>query len=90
SIWQANDAAAFDAAVDALLRARQVGFLGTRSAFGIAFQMRYAYHLIRRNGLLIDGLGGAAAEDADSLQPGDALVVVSQAPYPTATVRLTR
>lgn len=90
SVWQANDAMAFDAAVDTLLRARQVGFLGTRSAFGVAFQMRYAYHLLRRNGILIDGLGGAAAEDADSLQAGDALVVISQAPYPTATVRLTR
>ncbi|WP_241052990.1 MurR/RpiR family transcriptional regulator [Achromobacter xylosoxidans] len=89
SIRQVNDAAALDTAVDALLRARQVGFLGTRSAFGIAFQMRYAYHLLRRNGLLIDGLGGASAEDADSLQAGDALVVVSQAPYPSATVRLT-
>ncbi len=90
SVWQANDPAAFDAAVDALLGARQVGFLGTRSAFGIAFQMRYAYHLLRRNGILIDGLGGASAEDADSLQQGDALVVISQAPYPTATVKLTR
>lgn len=90
SVWQANDATAFDAAVDTLLQARQVGFLGTRSAFGVAFQMRYAYHLLRRNGILIDGLGGAAAEDADSLQAGDALVVVSQAPYPTATVHLTR
>lgn len=89
SIRQVNDDAALDAAVDALLRARQVGFLGTRSAFGIAFQMRYAYHLLRRNGILIDGLGGASAEDADSLQAGDALVVVSQAPYPSATVRLT-
>ncbi len=90
SVWQANDPTAFDAAVDALLKARQVGFLGTRSAFGIAFQMRYAYHLVRRNGILIDGLGGASAEDADSLQQGDALVVVSQAPYPAATVQLTR
>lgn len=89
SIRQVNDAAALDAAVDTMLRARQVGFLGTRSAFGIAFQMRYAYHLLRRNGILIDGLGGASAEDADSLQAGDALVVVSQAPYPSATVRLT-
>lgn len=90
SVWQANHPTAFDAAVDALLSARQVGFLGTRSAFGIAFQMRYAYHLLRRNGILIDGLGGASAEDADSLQQGDALVVASQALYPAATVQLTR
>lgn len=43
-----------------------------------------------RNSVLIDGLGGTAAEDADTLQEGDALVVISQAPYPAASVRLAR
>ncbi|KCV21797.1 SIS domain protein, partial [Bordetella pertussis B200] len=82
--------AAFDAAARTLLAAGQVGFLGTRSAFGIAHQMRYAYQLVRRNGLLIDGLGGAPAEQIDNLQAGDALVAISQAPYPAATVHLAR
>lgn len=90
SVCQVNDDAHFDAAAAALLAARQVGFLGLRSAFGIAHQMRYAYHLLRRNGILIDGLGGTPAEEADCLQAGDALVVISQAPYPTATLQLTR
>jgi DNA-binding MurR/RpiR family transcriptional regulator len=85
-----NPPPAFDAAVQTLLEARQVGFLGTRSAFGIAFQMRYAYQLVRRNSVLIDGLGGAPAEQADNLGAGDALIVISQAPYPTATVLLAR
>lgn len=90
SVCQTNDDARLDAAASALLAARQVGFLGLRSAFGIAHQMRYAYHLLRRNGILIDGLGGAPAEEADCLQAGDVLVVISQAPYPAATVHLTR
>ena len=90
SVCQDNDDADFDAAAAALLSARQVGFLGLRSAFGIAYQMRYAYHLLRRNGILINGLGGAPAEEADCLQAGDALVVISQAPYPAATLHLTQ
>lgn len=90
SVCALNPPAAFDAAVQTLLEAGQVGFLGTRSAFGIAFQMRYAYQLVRRNSVLIDGLGGAPAEQADNLGPGDALIVISQAPYPTATVQLAR
>lgn len=90
SVCALNSPSAFDAAVQTLLEARQVGFLGTRSAFGIAFQMRYAYQLVRRNSVLIDGLGGAPAEQADNLGPSDALIVISQAPYPTATVQLAR
>ncbi|APX73633.1 MurR/RpiR family transcriptional regulator [Achromobacter insolitus] len=90
SVCALNPPSTFDAAVQTLLEARQVGFLGTRSAFGIAFQMRYAYQLVRRNSVLIDGLGGAPAEQADNLGPGDALIVISQAPYPTATVQLAR
>ena len=90
SVCALNPAAAFDAAVQTLLDARQVGFLGTRSAFGIAFQMRYAYQLVRRNSVLIDGLGGAPAEQTDNLDAGDALIVISQSPYPTATVQLAR
>ncbi|WP_191577054.1 MULTISPECIES: MurR/RpiR family transcriptional regulator [Achromobacter] len=90
SVCALNPPATFDAAVQTLLDAHQVGFLGTRSAFGIAFQMRYAYQLVRRNSVLIDGLGGAPAEQIDNLAAGDALIVISQAPYPAATVALAR
>jgi len=90
SVCKLNPPSAFDAAVQTLLEARQVGFMGTRSAFGIAFQMRYAYQLVRRNSVLIDGMGGAPAEQIDNLDAGDALIVISQAPYPTATVQLAR
>ncbi|MCD0502459.1 MurR/RpiR family transcriptional regulator [Bordetella petrii] len=90
SVCTLNSSAAFDAAVKTLLQARQVGFLGTRSAFGIAFQMHYAYQLVRRNSVLIDGLGGLQAETVDNLRETDALIAISQSPYPTATVRLAR
>ena len=90
SVCSLNSSAAFDASVKTLLEARQVGFLGTRSAFGIAFQMHYAYQLVRRNSVLIDGLGGLQAETVDNLRDGDALIAISQSPYPSASVRLAR
>ena len=90
SIGAVNADSAFDEAAATLLAARQAGFLGTRSAFGIAFQMRYAYQMLCRNGMLIGGLGGASSDEADTLGQGDALVVVTQAPYAAATLELAR
>lgn len=90
SVRQATPAPAMDAAADALLRARLVGFLGTRSSFGIASQMHYGYQLLRGNGLLLDCVGGAPAEQADALQAGDALVAISQAPYTMLTAHTAR
>ena len=58
SIGAVNADSAFDEAAATLLAARQAGFLGTRSAFGIAFQMRYAYQMLCRNGMLIGGIAG--------------------------------
>ena len=90
SIGAVNADSAFDEAAATLLAARQAGFLGTRSAFGIAFQMRYAYQMLCRNGMLIGSLGGASSDEADTLGQGDALVVVTQAPYAAATLELAR
>lgn len=90
SVGTRNTSAAIDAAARALLMAPRIGFLGTRSAFGIAYQMRYAFQLVRRHGVLIDGLGGTAADEAEVLDPGDVLVVMSQAPYPAATLKLAQ
>ena len=90
SIGAVSADSAFDEAAATLLAARQAGFLGTRSAFGIAFQMRYAYQMLCRNGMLIGGLGGASSDEADTLGQGDALVVVTQAPYAAATLELAR
>lgn len=90
SVSSLNSRLSFDAAVKTILSARHVGFLGTRSAFGIAFQMHYAYQLVRRNSMLIDGLGGLHSEAIEDLSEGDTLIVISQSPYPSTTVRLTR
>jgi DNA-binding MurR/RpiR family transcriptional regulator len=90
SACELNPPAEFDAAARTMLQSRLVGFLGSRSSYGTAFQMRYAYQLVQRNGVLLDGSGSTLYEQADILSQGDALVVVSQAPYATQTLRVAR
>jgi len=86
SVQALNSAAQIETVVRALAGARRVGFLGVRSSFGIAFQFRYAYNLIARNGVLFDGLGGFLLDQVDALDRGDVLVAISQSPYSAPTV----
>lgn len=86
SVLSLNAASQIEAVVTAIAGARRVGFLGVRASFGIAFQFRYAYNLIARNGVLFDGLGGTVHDQVDTLDQGDVLVAISQAPYSAPTV----
>jgi DNA-binding MurR/RpiR family transcriptional regulator len=86
SVLALNPPARLEAAVGAIAAAKRVGFLGVRASFGIAFQFRYAYNLIARNGALFDGIGGTVHDQVDSLNPGDLLIAISQTPYSTPTV----
>lgn len=87
SIFVLNTSTQFDTVAQTMLDARLVGFMGGRSSFGTAYQMHYAYQLVQSNGILLDGLGGIQAEQADVLGATDVLVTVAQAPYSATTVR---
>jgi DNA-binding MurR/RpiR family transcriptional regulator len=86
SVLALNPPQRLEAAVGAIAAARRVGFLGVRAPFGIAFQFRYAYNLIARNGVLFDGVGGTVHDQLDALGPGDVLIAISQEPYSAPTV----
>ncbi len=86
SVQAFNSPAQIETAVRAIAGARRVGFLGVRASFGIAFQFRYAYNLIARNGVLFDGLGGILLDQVDALDRSDVLVAISQSPYSAPTV----
>jgi DNA-binding MurR/RpiR family transcriptional regulator len=86
SVLALNPPALIDTVVGAIASARRVGFIGVRSSFGIAFQFRYAYNLIARNGVLFEGLGGTVHDQVDTLDRGDVLIAISQSPYSTPTV----
>ena len=87
SVQLSNSPERIEAAVAAIRAARRVGFLGVRASFGIAFQFRYAYNLIGRNGVLFDGLAGTVHDQVDALEPGDVLIAISQSPYSAPTVQ---
>ncbi len=86
SVQSLNSPERIEAAVKAIARAKRVGFLGVRSSFGIAYTFRYVYSMIATNGMLFDGLGDTLLDQADTLESGDALVAISQAPYSTPAV----
>lgn len=86
SVLALNPPQKLEAAVGAIAAAQRVGFLGVRAPFGIAFQFRYAYNLIARNGVLFDGVGGTVHDQVDALGPDDVLIAISQEPYSTPTV----
>ena len=68
-------------------RRARVGFIGIRASFGIAFEFRYAYNLIARNGVLFEGIGGTLQDQVDTLGRNDVLVAIGQEPYSMPTVR---
>lgn len=80
------DAAALDAAVDALATARSIHLVGFRRAFPVTSYMAYALEKMEIPAMLHGAVGHLDARHA--LVPGDALVAVTFAPYTPATVDL--
>lgn len=86
SVSTRNTAQQMRAAAQTLLDARAVLFLGLRASFGIAYHLHYTCDWLRPNTRLATDAGGAWSDQLLKLQPGDLLVVVSQAPYTRQTV----
>ncbi|MDP1534423.1 MAG: MurR/RpiR family transcriptional regulator [Rubrivivax sp.] len=86
SVLALNPPERLQAAADAMLKARNVYFLGMRVCHGVAFHMHYVYGLLGANGVLINDLGGTMADQITRLERDDVLVAISQAPYTRQTV----
>jgi DNA-binding MurR/RpiR family transcriptional regulator len=80
------DAAALDAAVDVLTRARTIHLVGFRRAFPVTSYMAYALEKMEIPAMLHGAVGQLDARSA--IAPDDALVAVTFAPYTPATVDL--
>jgi len=76
-----NDDAAFEAAADALARARVVYIAGFRSCFGPAHAFAYVYRLFRPDVVLLSGLGGSLEAELRAVERGDAVCVLGFRPY---------
>ena len=73
--------AALQAAAGLLEAASRVHVAGFRAAHPIAYTFHYLYRLLRPSVQLLSGQGGTLEMDLRALQAGEAVVVVSFAPY---------
>lgn len=78
------------AAADALAAARNVYVVGMLSSSFFAGYLHYVAQMTQRSWHLIDGAGGALADDAMAIGRGDALVSMAFPTYARATVQVTR
>jgi DNA-binding MurR/RpiR family transcriptional regulator len=84
------DPADLDRAVDVLARAGTLYLVGLRRSFPIASYMAYALGKLGVRTILVDAVGGLAAEQVTFAGPEDAVLAISFTPYASETVSLTR
>ena len=82
--------AALDAAASLLQAAPRVHVAGLRAAHPIAYTLHYLYRLLRPSVQLLSGQGGTLEMDLRALQAGEAVVVVSFAPYSSEALLVTQ
>lgn len=84
------DPAQLDAATDMLAGAETIYLIGLRRSFPISSYMAYAFGKLGIRNVLVDALGGLAAEQASFATPKDVVLAVSFTPYASETVALVK
>ena len=84
------DPASLDTAVERLAAAETIYLIGLRRSFPIASYMAYALGKLGVRTMLVDAVGGLAAEQMTFASPGDAVLAISFTPYASETVTLAR
>ncbi len=77
-------------AVKVLAEAQTIYLLGLRRSFPIASYMSYAFGKLGVRNMLIDAVGGLAAEDLSFATPKDRILAISFTPYASETVALAQ
>lgn len=85
--FEANGVDTFEACAKNLSSAKRIFVIGLRSCYPIAYFFHYAGRMFRNDIILLDGQGGALADDLRSFGPGDVLFCISIEPYSHETVR---
>lgn len=79
-----------DRAVEQLAGAETIYLIGLRRSFPIASYMAYALGKLGVRTILVDAVGGLAAEQITFAGPRDAVLAISFTPYASETIGLTR
>jgi DNA-binding MurR/RpiR family transcriptional regulator len=77
-------------AVHVLAEAQTIYLLGLRRSFPITSYMSYAFGKLGVRNMLIDAVGGLAAEDLSFASPKDCILAISFNPYASETVALAQ
>jgi DNA-binding MurR/RpiR family transcriptional regulator len=77
-------------AVHVLAEAQTIYLLGLRRSFPITSYMSYAFGKLGVRNMLIDAVGGLAAEDLSFATPQDRVLAISFTPYASETVALAQ
>ncbi|MFM8746015.1 MAG: MurR/RpiR family transcriptional regulator [Aestuariivirga sp.] len=83
-------AADLDRAVAQLAAAETIYLIGQRRSFPIAAYMAYAFGKLGVRAMLVDGVGGLAAEQLSFATAQDVVLAISFAPYAPETLAMAR
>jgi DNA-binding MurR/RpiR family transcriptional regulator len=83
-------AADLDRAVAQLAAAETIYLIGQRRSFPIAAYMAYAFGKLGVRAMLVDGVGGLAAEQLSFATAQDVVLAISFAPYAAETLAMAR
>lgn len=85
-----QNVAALEHATDLLRGAQAVHVAGFRACFGLAASFVYVYGLMRSGVHLLHGQGGQLEVQLHAIAPGDAVMVISFAPYSAEALAAVR
>jgi len=89
-ITESESATALRGAAKLLRRAKAVHVAGFRASLPVACSLVYGYRLFRNEVHLIDGQGGGLEMQLRAIEPQDAVVVISFAPYSKESLQVIK
>ncbi len=90
SLKEKIDPQQLEQAVKMLAKAETIYLVGLRRSFPITSYMSYAFGKLGVKNMLIDAVGGLAAEDISFATPEDRILAISFTPYASETISLTQ
>jgi DNA-binding MurR/RpiR family transcriptional regulator len=84
------DSEQLEKAVKTLAEGETIYLVGLRRSFPITSYMSYAFGKLGVKNMLIDAIGGLAAEDISFATPQDRILAISFTPYASETISLTQ
>lgn len=90
SLREKLDPKQLDFAIDMLAQSEVIYLLGLRRSFPITSYMSYAFGKLGVRNILIDAVGGLAAEDVSFATAKDCVLAISFTPYASETVALAQ